>query len=55
MPFVATERAVLYREKFAGMYSLWAYSLAQVLLLELLLYIFCPSENYMIFFLLIKS
>lgn len=50
MPFVATERAVLYREKFAGMYSLWAYSLAQVLLLELLLYIFCPSENYMIFF-----
>ncbi|KAF9592637.1 hypothetical protein IFM89_016294 [Coptis chinensis] len=30
LPFVATERNVLYREKFAGMYSSWAYSLAQV-------------------------
>lgn len=30
MPFVVTERAVLYREKYAGMYSSWAYSLAQV-------------------------
>lgn len=27
---VATERTVMYREKFAGMYSPWAYSLAQV-------------------------
>ncbi|TKY54311.1 Pleiotropic drug resistance protein 3 [Spatholobus suberectus] len=30
LPYVATERAVLYREKFAGMYSSMAYSLAQV-------------------------
>jgi hypothetical protein len=27
---VATERSVLYREKFAGMYSSMAYSFAQV-------------------------
>ncbi|KAM0951250.1 putative ABC transporter, AAA+ ATPase domain, ABC-2 type transporter [Dioscorea sansibarensis] len=32
MPFVVTERVVLYREKFAGMYSPWAYSLAQVVI-----------------------
>ncbi|KAF2312683.1 hypothetical protein GH714_039581 [Hevea brasiliensis] len=31
LPYVATERSVLYREKFAGMYSPWAYSFAQVL------------------------
>ncbi|KAJ0092905.1 hypothetical protein Patl1_24753 [Pistacia atlantica] len=31
VPFVATERTVLYRETFAGMYSSWAYSFAQVL------------------------
>ncbi|XVF38963.1 hypothetical protein REPUB_Repub20aG0148300 [Reevesia pubescens] len=31
LPFVATERSVLYRERFAGMYSSWAYSFAQVL------------------------
>ncbi|XP_058082635.1 pleiotropic drug resistance protein 3-like [Magnolia sinica] len=30
LPIIATERAVLYRETFAGMYSSWAYSLAQV-------------------------
>ncbi|KAL2338895.1 hypothetical protein Fmac_013341 [Flemingia macrophylla] len=30
LPYVATERAVLYREKFAGMYSSTAYSFAQV-------------------------
>lgn len=30
LPYVATERNVLYREKFAGMYSPWAYSFAQV-------------------------
>jgi len=30
LPYVATERTVLYREKFAGMYSPWAYSFAQV-------------------------
>ncbi|XWS42285.1 hypothetical protein CRYUN_Cryun16bG0001700 [Craigia yunnanensis] len=29
-PFVATERAVVYRERFAGMYSSWVYALAQV-------------------------
>ncbi|KAH7669104.1 Iron-chelate-transporting ATPase protein [Dioscorea alata] len=32
IPFIITERAVLYREKFAGMYSPWAYSLAQVII-----------------------
>ncbi|KAK3189964.1 hypothetical protein Dsin_029525 [Dipteronia sinensis] len=32
LPFVATERNVLYRERFAGMYSSWAYSFAQVLI-----------------------
>ncbi|KAF6152467.1 hypothetical protein GIB67_035535 [Kingdonia uniflora] len=32
IPFVATERTILYREKFAGMYSLWAYSFAQVII-----------------------
>uniref|UniRef100_A0A0D9XVZ9 ABC transporter domain-containing protein n=1 Tax=Leersia perrieri TaxID=77586 RepID=A0A0D9XVZ9_9ORYZ len=30
MPFVFIERTVVYRERFAGMYSPWAYSLAQV-------------------------
>ncbi|KAL9410058.1 hypothetical protein AB3S75_043921 [Citrus x aurantiifolia] len=30
LPYVATEQTVLYREKFAGMYSPWAYSFAQV-------------------------
>ncbi|KAK1380412.1 ABC-2 and Plant PDR ABC-type transporter family protein [Heracleum sosnowskyi] len=30
IPVVATERTVLYREMFSGMYSSWAYSLAQV-------------------------
>ncbi|KAK6233316.1 hypothetical protein SCA6_003389 [Theobroma cacao] len=29
-PSVATERVVMYRERFAGMYSSWAYALAQV-------------------------
>ncbi|KAL1372939.1 hypothetical protein AAHE18_01G238500 [Arachis hypogaea] len=32
LPIVATERTVLYREKFAGMYSPWAYSFAQVII-----------------------
>ncbi|KAK9934094.1 hypothetical protein M0R45_021251 [Rubus argutus] len=31
LPFVATERNVLYRERYAGMFSSWAYSFAQVL------------------------
>ncbi|KAM7279762.1 hypothetical protein ACFE04_006896 [Oxalis oulophora] len=30
MPYVDTERSVLYRETFAGMYSSWAYSFSQV-------------------------
>ncbi|XP_042453432.1 ABC transporter G family member 41-like [Zingiber officinale] len=30
LPFVSIERTVVYREKFAGMYSSWIYSLAQV-------------------------
>ncbi|KAI4344717.1 hypothetical protein L6164_011911 [Bauhinia variegata] len=30
LPYVATERSVLYREKFAGMYSSMAYAFAQV-------------------------
>lgn len=30
MPFVSIERSVVYRERFAGMYSSWAYSFAQV-------------------------
>ncbi|XP_062144822.1 pleiotropic drug resistance protein 3-like isoform X2 [Alnus glutinosa] len=31
LPHVATERTVMYRERFSGMYSSWAYSLAQVI------------------------
>ncbi|KAL8171779.1 hypothetical protein V2J09_023583 [Rumex salicifolius] len=30
LPFVATKRTIVYRERFTGMYSSWAYSLAQV-------------------------
>ncbi|WOL10237.1 pleiotropic drug resistance protein 3-like isoform X1 [Canna indica] len=30
LPIVETEKIILYREKYAGMYSSWAYSLAQV-------------------------
>ncbi|XP_050220402.1 pleiotropic drug resistance protein 3-like [Mercurialis annua] len=30
LPYVSTERTVLYREGFAGMYSPWAYAFAQV-------------------------
>ncbi|VAI01859.1 unnamed protein product [Triticum turgidum subsp. durum] len=30
MPFISVERSVVYRERFAGMYSPWAYSFAQV-------------------------
>ncbi|KAJ0078967.1 hypothetical protein Patl1_23928 [Pistacia atlantica] len=32
LPYVATERTVMYRERFAGMYSPWAYALAQVII-----------------------
>ena len=31
LPYIFTERNVAYRERFAGMYSLWSYSFAQVL------------------------
>ncbi|KAK4559505.1 hypothetical protein RGQ29_008644 [Quercus rubra] len=30
LPYIFTERNVAYRERFSGMYSLWAYSFAQV-------------------------
>lgn len=30
LPYIAAERNVMYRERFAGMYSSWAHSLAQV-------------------------
>ncbi|XP_057493789.1 pleiotropic drug resistance protein 3-like [Actinidia eriantha] len=30
LPYVTTERSVLYRERFAGMYGSWAYALSQV-------------------------
>ncbi|CAN6248081.1 unnamed protein product [Urochloa humidicola] len=30
MPFIFVERSVMYRERFAGMYSPWAYSFAQL-------------------------
>ncbi|XP_075477971.1 pleiotropic drug resistance protein 3-like [Primulina tabacum] len=32
LPYVSTERNVLYRERFAGMYASWAYSAAQVII-----------------------
>ncbi|KAL3714536.1 hypothetical protein ACJRO7_006451 [Eucalyptus globulus] len=32
LPFIATERIVVYRERFAGMYSSWSYSFAQVVI-----------------------
>ncbi|XP_020254353.1 ABC transporter G family member 50-like [Asparagus officinalis] len=32
LPIILTERTVLYREKFAGMYSSWAYSFAQMVI-----------------------
>ncbi|KAH6803364.1 pleiotropic drug resistance 9 [Perilla frutescens var. frutescens] len=31
-PYINTERTVLYRERFAGMYNSWAYSTAQVII-----------------------
>ncbi|KAK1591597.1 hypothetical protein Q3G72_010173 [Acer saccharum] len=45
LPFVATERTVLYRERFAGMYSSWAYSFAQhIPKWWLWLYYLCPTS-----------
>ncbi|XP_059652225.1 pleiotropic drug resistance protein 3-like [Cornus florida] len=32
LPYVLTERSVLFRERFAGMYASWAYALAQVII-----------------------
>ncbi|KAK4739440.1 hypothetical protein R3W88_003137 [Solanum pinnatisectum] len=32
LPYVTTERSVLYRERFAGMYASWAYASAQVVI-----------------------
>ncbi|KAJ0043838.1 hypothetical protein Pint_17175 [Pistacia integerrima] len=32
IPFIATERTVIYRKMFAGMYSSWVYSIAQVII-----------------------
>ncbi|KAK2649788.1 hypothetical protein Ddye_017277 [Dipteronia dyeriana] len=32
IPFIAKERYIVYRERFAGMYSSWAYSFAQVMI-----------------------
>ncbi|KAL8527695.1 hypothetical protein ACS0TY_005512 [Phlomoides rotata] len=32
MPYVSTERSVVYRERFAGMYASWAYSAAHVVI-----------------------
>ncbi|KAK3005004.1 hypothetical protein RJ639_016121, partial [Escallonia herrerae] len=32
VPYIVTERSVLYREKFCGMYDSWAYALAQVII-----------------------
>ncbi|KAL8527730.1 hypothetical protein ACS0TY_005541 [Phlomoides rotata] len=32
LPYVSTERSVVYRERFAGMYASWAYSAAQVVI-----------------------
>ncbi|KAG4932201.1 hypothetical protein JHK87_046203 [Glycine soja] len=46
LPYVATERTVLYRERFAGMYSPWAYSFAQVLIE--VPYIFIQAVVYVI-------
>nr|TKR70971.1 pleiotropic drug resistance protein 3-like [Populus alba] len=54
MPFVATERTIVYRERFAGMYSSWAYSSAQVvveipyILLQALLFLIItyPAINF---------
>ncbi|XP_031741892.1 pleiotropic drug resistance protein 3 isoform X2 [Cucumis sativus] len=46
LPHVSMERTVMYRERFSGMYSSWAYSLAQVmveapyLFIQVAIYIF---------------
>ncbi|KAJ0052683.1 hypothetical protein Pint_00783 [Pistacia integerrima] len=32
LPFIVSERTVVYRERFAGIYTSWAYSIAQVII-----------------------
>ncbi|KAL3538336.1 hypothetical protein ACH5RR_001702 [Cinchona calisaya] len=32
LPYISTERTVFYRERFAGMYTSWAYALAQIII-----------------------
>lgn len=49
VPFVSKERNVLYRERFAGMYSSLAYSLAQVTETCLQLYNQCGSVSQQTF------
>ncbi|KAJ1267717.1 hypothetical protein BS78_07G078800 [Paspalum vaginatum] len=46
MPFIYIERTVVYREKFAGTYSPWAYSFAQVVME--IPYIFLQTMLFMI-------
>jgi ABC-type multidrug transport system ATPase subunit/ABC-type multidrug transport system permease subunit len=46
LPYVARERDVMYRERFAGMYSSWAFSLAQVVVE--IPYLFIQSVVYLI-------
>uniref|UniRef100_A0A9I9CWU5 ABC transporter domain-containing protein n=1 Tax=Cucumis melo TaxID=3656 RepID=A0A9I9CWU5_CUCME len=46
LPNVSTERTVMYRERFAGMYSSWAYSLAQVIVE--VPYLFIQAAAYVI-------
>ncbi|KAL3515877.1 hypothetical protein ACH5RR_022779 [Cinchona calisaya] len=46
LPYVSRERSVLYRERFAGMYSSWAYALAQVTIE--IPYIFVQAITYTI-------
>ncbi|KAL3538281.1 hypothetical protein ACH5RR_001647 [Cinchona calisaya] len=46
LPFVSTEQAVLYRERFAGMYASWAYALSQVIIE--IPYVFVQSLIFML-------
>ncbi|EXB53833.1 Pleiotropic drug resistance protein 3 [Morus notabilis] len=46
LPQIATERTVLYRERFAHMYSSWAYALAQVIIE--VPYLFIQTLSYVI-------
>ncbi|KAK1374084.1 ABC transporter domain-containing protein [Heracleum sosnowskyi] len=52
IPYVTTERDVLYRERFAGMYAPWAYGLAQVtievpyIFVLSLVYVIITSSSY---------